>query len=60
MANMVIAGKHCEHCIHGTPWDDGKTAKIYCENRDRDYYYGQYVPCDDYKKYENPEDLRKM
>lgn len=53
--DRIIAGEKCEHCFYGTPWDDGMTAKIYCEARNKDYVYGQFVPCNDYKEYKKEE-----
>ena len=54
--DRIIAGEKCEHCFYGTPWDDGMTAKIYCEARNKDYVYGQFVPCKDYKEYRKGEE----
>lgn len=47
----IIAGKQCESCFYGTLWDDGRDAKVYCEARNKEYYYGQFVQCDDYKEF---------
>ena len=53
--DRIIAGEKCEHCFYGTMWDDGKDAKIYCEARNKEYTYGQFVPCNDYKEYRKEE-----
>lgn len=54
--DRITAGKECEHCLYGTLWDDGRDAKVYCEARDKDYVYGQFVPCNDYKEYKPGEE----
>ena len=51
MSNMIICGKQCEDCVHATIFDDRKAAKVYCAARDKEYYYGARIPCDDYKQY---------
>ena len=44
---MIIAGKHCEDCIHGT-LDESNPAKImaYCDIRERWFIYGTSIQCE--------------
>lgn len=41
--NMIIIGKDCEDCKFAT--FDGN--KVYCEQREKKYYYGQCIPCEE-------------
>lgn len=51
MAEMIITSE-CEQCIHSIINDvDKSRVKIYCNMRDKTYYWGQCVPCD-YKEKE--------
>ena len=47
----VINTSECENCIHSTIIEESRS-RIYvlCAARDKKYYYGQCVPCDDMKK----------
>lgn len=54
MADLVIAGKDCASCQFGRGWHEPH--KIYCEAREKTYYYGQYVQCEDYKAIEKEID----
>lgn len=45
--NMIIVGTDCENCKFFK--DNGKN-KITCIARNKTYFYGQYVPCDDKKE----------
>ena len=47
MAEQVICTSECEDCIFST-LDDSNKSKIliYCGNKDKTYYYGQMIPCD--------------
>lgn len=40
----MIAGKECEGCIYLTEINN---RKILCDARGREYYYGQYIPCEE-------------
>lgn len=43
----TIITSECDKCPHGTLDDSVKSKlKIYCDYKDKYYYYGQYVPCD--------------
>ena len=45
---MIITGKDCENCIYGTLFEnDNGILKSYCRNRDKEYYYGTSIPCED-------------
>ena len=42
---MIIAGADCEGCIYLV--DTAETNhKIICRAKDKQYYYGSYIPCD--------------
>lgn len=45
--NMIITNE-CEKCKHGIIDDRNKAiVKVYCNARDKTYYYGQCIPCED-------------
>lgn len=47
--NMIITGAECKDCIH---YAKASTVKIKCLARDREYYYGQCIPCEDKEKFD--------
>ena len=42
---MVLAGTDCQECKYFEYNEDNN--KITCKARDKSYYYGQYIVCDD-------------
>lgn len=43
---MIITSE-CEECIYGIVNDDSKARiKIKCLKKNKEYYYGQCIPCD--------------
>ncbi|MFG6378180.1 MAG: hypothetical protein K1W19_07680 [Lachnospiraceae bacterium] len=47
---MIITSQ-CESCQHGSIDATNKARiKVFCFKKDRTYYYGQCIQCDDYKK----------
>ena len=45
---IIIAGQDCDNCIYATVEEETKgRVKIHCDARDRRYWWGQNVPCDD-------------
>ena len=47
---MIIKTSHCESCEFGTIIEKSKSEIIvHCGARDKDYQYGQRIPCDDRK-----------
>lgn len=48
---MVVAGSDCEKCLYFMPCEN--RAKVKCEARDREYYFGQRIPCEDRKDIKN-------
>lgn len=47
----MIITEECEKCMYGTVNDDDpRRVTVYCKAKDKTYYYGQCVPCEDYKK----------
>lgn len=51
----VIVGEKCLTCQHHAAInpDDPRNTKIKCVARDKEYIWGQRVPCEEYKKYES-------
>ncbi len=49
--NMIICGRDCENCVHGII-DDKNVAriKVYCDAKEKSFWFGQCIPCDDKKK----------
>lgn len=47
--DMIIAGCECEGCVYLVDTTD-VNHKIICRARDKQYYYGSYIPCDDRKE----------
>lgn len=48
---MVITTDKCEQCVYGQIEEVSK-AEIYicCQQRDKKYFYGQSISCEDFKK----------
>ena len=47
----VIITSQCEHCRYGSIDDSNKARiKVYCSFKEKEYYYGQCIPCDYYEK----------
>ena len=47
---MIITSE-CEQCIHSTiDKKDKANVKVYCDVKNKTYYWGQKIPCDNYKK----------
>lgn len=44
MAKMLVAGRDCENCVHAEIKNGGD---VICHKRNKKYFYGQYVPCED-------------
>ncbi len=45
MADMIITSE-CEKCIHSSLDESNKAKlKIYCQIKDKTYYWGQCIPC---------------
>lgn len=43
----MINSNECEGCKHGTVDDTNKSrVKVYCSLKDKTYYYGQCIPCE--------------
>ncbi len=51
MANMIITSE-CEKCIQLTINEEDKArVKVYCDIKNKTYYWGQCIPCE-YRKTE--------
>ena len=46
--NMIIVGAECKDCKHFK--NSNNNNKVICLARNKTYYYGQCVPCDDKEK----------
>lgn len=50
MSKMIITSE-CVQCKHCTLDESNKAKiKIHCDKKDKDYYYGMCIPCDDLDK----------
>lgn len=50
MQKMIITSE-CETCQYGIINDENKArVKVYCTRKQKEYYYGACVPCDDHTK----------
>lgn len=48
--NMIITSE-CEDCIYGIIDESNKArVKVKCTQKEREYYYGQCIPCDNKRK----------
>lgn len=56
--NYVICGPDCEDCSYASIFDNelGRT-RVYCSARDKEYYYGTRIPCEEREVYREEEDL---
>lgn len=45
--NMIIVGAECKDCKH---FKDNNNNKVTCLARNKTYYYGACIPCDDKEK----------
>lgn len=46
MANMIITSE-CIKCIHSTINEENKArVTVYCKVKDKNYYWGQCIPCE--------------
>jgi len=46
MADMILTSE-CEQCIHSIICEEDKAKiKIYCNVKDKTYYWGQCIPCE--------------
>lgn len=45
----MIISSDCEVCQNGILEEENdKPLKVYCCKRDKSYYFGQCIPCDDF------------
>lgn len=42
--NMIITSE-CLECMHGSE-SEISNHKVHCEIRNKEYFYGQYIPCE--------------
>lgn len=48
--NMILTSE-CEKCIYGIVDESNKARiKVRCTNKEKEYYYGQCIPCDNMRK----------
>ena len=54
--NMILTSE-CEECIYGIIDDSNKArVKVKCIQKEKEYYYGQCIPCDSKRKRKLGED----
>ena len=47
----VILTSECEFCRYGTVNDEDKArVKVYCSHKEKELWYGCYIPCDNFAK----------
>ncbi len=47
----MINTSECEECRYGTLREESKAkVKVYCSIKEKEYYYGQCIPCENKKK----------
>lgn len=52
---MIITSE-CEQCIHSVINEEDKAqVKIYCKAKDKTYYWGQCIPCENSVKIKKGE-----
>lgn len=58
MSETVINTSKCKDCRYGTINDENRArVKVICSFKEKEYYYGQCVPCEYFeKRYMNEED----
>lgn len=47
--SMIITAE-CEECRHGELFFEGKIEKVRCLLKEKEYYYGQCIQCDNKSK----------
>lgn len=48
--NMILTSE-CEECRYGIIDDrDRSKIKVFCKDKDKEYYYGQCIPCENKTK----------
>lgn len=48
MPEKMICTSECEECKRGVIQDENKAKiKVFCTLKNKSYYYGQMIPCDD-------------
>ena len=53
MADMILTSE-CEQCIHSVINEENKArVKVYCSVKDKTYFWGQCIPCEDKKRKES-------
>ena len=43
--SMIITSE-CEECVYGEVFKVGKIEKVRCLYKEKEYYYGQCIPCE--------------
>ena len=47
----IIITSICEECQYGTVDDSNKArVKVYCSYKDKEYWFGACIPCDNHTK----------
>lgn len=56
MSERMILTSECENCKYSSIDDSNKArVKIYCSEKEKTYYWGQYVPCENINKRKGDE-----
>lgn len=51
----TILAEECVKCTYGS-YHNGAKKPIHCERKGKDYFYGQYIPCDLSRKDRNAKE----
>lgn len=55
----IICTSECVHCVYCNLHDADKSrVKVFCKLKDKTYYYGQKVVCENYTK-KNDEEIKE-
>ena len=56
--SMIITAE-CEECRHGELFFEGKIEKVKCLLKEKEYYYGQCIQCDNKSKRTDSKERKK-
>ena len=52
----MINTADCEHCKYGKIGEENRSAiHVYCELKDKSFFYGQRIPCEDKEERKDDE-----
>lgn len=55
--NIIIVGRDCEGCVYCDVREESKSkVYIFCDYKNKRYFYGQCIPCDNKRKGDTSKD----